>query len=118
MQFKPMQLKLIAGAALIAATSLTACTTKPVVVDTPGPGSTVVQVPVPATPDLALTTRVKSSLQSTLGDNAAGIDVRVEEGTVYLTGTVATSTLRNQAIAAAQGTADVKAVVATGLIVK
>ena len=105
--------------ALIAATMLaTACTTKPVVVNTPGPGAASIPVPVPATPDITLTNRVKASLQSVLGDNAAGVDVRVEEGTVYLTGTVATVQLRDQAIAAVQGTADVKAVVATGLVVK
>ena len=112
-----MQLKHLAGVVL-AVTALAACTTRPVVVDTPGPGAAVIPVPVPATPDITLTNRVKTSLRSTLGDNAAGIDVRVEEGTVYLTGTVATATLRNQAIATVQGTADVKAVVATGLIVK
>lgn len=112
-----MQLKLLAGV-LITAVALAACTTKPVVVNTPGPGAATIPVPVPATPDITLTNRVKTSLQSTLGDNAAGIDVRVEEGTVHLTGTVATAELRDQAIATVQGTADVKAVVSTGLVVK
>ena len=109
----------ITALALIAAATLaTACTTKPVVVNTPGPGAASIPVPVPATPDITLTNRVKASLQSVLGDNAAGVDVRVEEGTVFLTGTVATHELHHQAIAAVQGTADVKAVVATGLVVK
>ena len=49
--------------------------------------------------------------------NAAGITVRVEEGTVYLNGKVATQELHNQAVAAARGTADVKAVVHSGLVV-
>ena len=108
---------LTATLALAAAASLAACTTKPVVVNTPGPGSTVVQMPVPATPDLTLTNRVEASLQSSLGTNAAGITVRVEEGTVYLNGKVATQELHNQAVAAARGTAGVKAVVHTGLAV-
>lgn len=113
-----MQNKILTGAlVLAAATSLAACTTRPVVVNTPGPGSTVLQVPVPATPDIMLTTRVKASLQSALGSNAAGIDVRVEEGTVYLIGRVATQELHDQAIAVARGTADVRAVVHSGLIV-
>ena len=104
--------------AITTAAALAACTTKPVVVNTPGPGAASIPVPVPATPDITLTNRVRASLQSVLGDNAAGVDVRVEEGTVFLTGTVATPELRDQAIAAVQGTADVKAVVATGLVVK
>ena len=45
------------------------------------------------------------------------IDVRVEEGTVYLTGRVATSMLRDKAIAIARGTANVQAVVDSGLVV-
>lgn len=113
-----MQNRILAGTALVvAAASLAACTTRPVVVNTPGPGSTTIQVPVPATPDIALTNAVQSSLQSTLGTDAAGINVRVEDGTVYLTGHVATAALRDQAIGAARGTAGVKAVVATGLAV-
>jgi len=113
-----MQTKILTGTLMLAAVaSLAACTTKPIVVNTPGPGSTVIQVPVPATPDITLTTRVRAALQSGLGSNAAGIDVRVEEGTVYLTGRVATQALHDQAIAIARGTADVRAVVHSGLIV-
>lgn len=113
-----MQIKILSGAVLLAAVaSLAACTTKPVVVNTPGPGSTVMQIPVPATPDITLTNRVKTNLQSGLGSNAAGIDVRVEEGTVYLTGRVATQALHDQAIAITRGTPDVVAVVHSGLIV-
>lgn len=113
-----MQNKILTIAlALAAAASLAACTTKPVVINTPGPGKTVVQVPVPATMDLTLTNRVQASLQSSLGTNGAGVTVRVEEGTVYLNGKVATQELHDQAVAAARGTADVKGVVHTGLIV-
>ena len=78
-----MQTKTITGVALFAAAiSLAACTTTPFVVDTPGPGATTVQVPVPATPDITLTNQVKASLDPGLGTDAAGIDVRVEEGIV------------------------------------
>jgi len=113
-----MQNKIFAGTlALVAAASLAACTTKPVVVNTPGPGATVLQVPVPATPNLVLTNRVEASLRSALGTNAAGITVRVEQGTVYLNGNVATQQLHDQAVAAARGTADVRTVVHTGLVI-
>ena len=44
--------------------------------------------------------------------------MRVEEGTVYLTGSVASQTLHDQAVAAVRGTADVKSVVHTGLIIQ
>lgn len=113
-----MQIKSLTGVALIAvAVSLAACTTKPVTVDTPGPGSTTMQMPVPATPDISLTNQVRAALTSGLGSDAAGIDIRVEEGTVYLTGKVATHALHQKAVALASGTANVKAVVHTGLVV-
>lgn len=113
-----MKTNILTGAlVLAAAASLAACTTRPVVIDTPGPGATTVQVPVPASANMMLASRVKASLESALGSNAAGIDVRVEEGTVYLTGRVATRALHDQAIAAARGTAGVTAVVHSGLVV-
>lgn len=112
-----MQIKTFTGAMLIAAAaSLAACTTKPVTVPTPG-GDSTVQVPVPATPDIVLTGQVQGNLDSGLGSDAAGIDVRVEEGTVYLTGRVATRAIHDKAIAIARGTANVMAVVHTGLVV-
>ena len=104
-------------ATLAAALSLAACTTKPVEVETPGPGSATIPMPVPATPDITLTNQVRSNLETGLGSDAAGIQVRVEEGTVYLTGKVATQALRDKAISIARGTANVKAVVETGLVV-
>lgn len=100
-----------------AALALSACTTKPLTVDTPGPGATTVQVPVPATRDITLTSQVRSNLDTGLGTDAVGIEIRVEEGNVFLTGKVATAALRTKAIAIAQGTANVKSVTATGLIV-
>ncbi|MEO6365296.1 MAG: BON domain-containing protein [Luteimonas sp.] len=113
-----MQMKTLTGAALVAAAvSLAACTTKPVTIDTPGPGSTTMQIPVPATPDITLTNQVTASLTSGLGSDAAGIDVRVEEGTVYLTGRVATQALHDKAVSLARGTANVKAVIHEGLVV-
>lgn len=113
-----MKTPVLFGVALMtAALSLTACTTKPVTVDTPGPGATTIPVPVPATPDITLTNQVRAALTSGLGTDAAGIDIRVEEGTVYLTGRVATQDLHNKAVALAQGTANVRGVVHTGLVV-
>jgi len=113
-----MQNRILTGAlALAAVTTLAACTTRPVVIDTPGPGATTVQVPVPASANMMLATRVKTSLDTALGSNAAGVDVRAEEGTIYLTGQVASRALHDQAVAAARGTAGVTAVVHTGLVV-
>lgn len=113
-----MHSRILAGTAMIAAAlSLAACTTKQVKVETPGPGSASIPVPVPATPDITLTNQVQANLNTGLGSDAAGIDVRVEEGTVYLTGRVATEALRDKAVSIAQGTANVQAVVHTGLVV-
>lgn len=113
-----MQTKILTGILTLAAvTSMAACTTRPVTMDTPGPGSTTVQVPVPATANVRLATRVQESLKASLGTNAAGIDVRAEDGTVYLTGNVATRELHDQAVSAARGTEGVMSVVHTGLIV-
>ncbi|MBA2239015.1 MAG: BON domain-containing protein [Lysobacter sp.] len=113
-----MHTKLLAGAlTLVAAVSLGACTTSPVTIDTPGPGKTTVQVPVPATSDMILSSRVKETIKTSLGTNGAGIDVRAEDGTIYLTGQVASHALHDQAVAAARGTEGVVAVVHTGLVV-
>ena len=113
-----MQTKLLAAVLTLAATaSLAACTTRPMVLDTPGPGQTTVQVPVPATANMMLDSRVKASLESSMGSNAAGIEVRAEDGTIYLTGRVATRALHDQAVAAARGTGGVTSVVHTGLVV-
>lgn len=113
-----MQTRFLTAALALAATaSLAACTTRPVVIDTPGPGETTVQVPVPASTNMMLATRVQASLDTALGSNAAGVDVRAEEGTVYLTGRVASRALHDQAVAAARGTAGVTGVVHTGLVI-
>lgn len=113
-----MQIKTFTGVVLIAAAaSLAACTTRPVTVDTPGPGVLSIPVPVPASSNMILTDRVKAALKAGLGTDAAGIDVRAENGTVYLTGRVATRALHDQAVSIARGTADVMAVVHTGLVV-
>lgn len=106
------------GIALVsAALSLSACTTKPVTIDTPGPGAATIPMPVPATPDITLTNQVRANLKTGLGTDAAGIQIRVEEGTVYLTGRVATQDLHNKAVSIVQGTANVMSVVHTGLVV-
>lgn len=112
-----MQIKLLT-IAIVAAASLAACTTRPVVVNTPGPGSSVIQVPVPANGNMMLTDSVKANLNSGMGSDAAGVEVRVDGTTVYLTGHVATSALREQAHAIAHGTAGVSSVVYTGLMVQ
>jgi hypothetical protein len=112
-----MQTKLL-SIAIVATTALAACTTRPVVVNTPGPGETVVQVPVPATANMTLTDQVKANLNSGMGSDAAGIDVRVDGSTVYLTGHVATSALREQAHSIAHGTAGVSTVIYEGLTVQ
>ena len=113
-----MQTRLLTIALTLAAgASLAACTTRPVVIDTPGPGQTTVQVPVPASANMMLDSRVKASLQSSMGSNAAGIDVKAEEGSIYLTGRVATRALHDQVVAAVRVTAGVTVVVHSGLVV-
>lgn len=113
-----MKIQPLAGVALLAAAiSLAACTTKQVTVPTPGPGSATIPVPVLATADITLTNHVRANLDSAMGSNAAGIDIRVEQGIVYLTGRVATRAHHDQAVAIARGTANVRSVVHTGLVV-
>lgn len=111
--------KTATGLAVMAfAVSLAACTTKPVTIGTPGPGAATIPVPVPATPDLRLTNQVRGNLETGLGEDASGIDIRVEEGAVYLTGAVATKELHDKAVSIVRGTANVKSVVHIGLVVK
>ena len=113
-----MQTKYLTSALLIAASaSLAACTTRAVTVDTPGPGAISVPIPVPANNNMILTDRVRGALDTGMGSNAAGIEVRVDNGVVYLTGRVATRALHDQAVSIARGTADVMSVVHTGLVV-
>ncbi len=112
-----MQFKFIA-ASLITVCALSACTTRPVSVNTPGPGETTVQVPVLANTNMLKTDDVRGTLDNALGSNAAGIDVKVDGTTVYLTGHVATKALHDQAVSVAQGTAGVSTVVHTGLTIR
>jgi osmotically-inducible protein OsmY len=112
-----MNIKLIT-ASLLTVAALAACTTRPVTVNTPGPGETTVQVPVPANPNMLQTDDVRASLDKAMGSDAAGIDVKVDGTTVYLTGHVATQALHDQAVSVAQGTAGVSTVVHTGLSVQ
>ena len=117
MQINTTQIKLLT-VSLFAVAALAACTTRPVSVNTPGPGETTVQVPVPANANMRLTDDVQASLDNALGSDDAGIDVRVDDTTVYLTGHVATQKLHDQAISVAQGTAGVSTVIHTGLTVQ
>ena len=71
-----MQVKLIT-LSLFAVAALAACTTRPVAVNTPGPGETVVQVPVLANANMKLTDDVRANLETAMGSDAAGIEVRV-----------------------------------------
>jgi osmotically-inducible protein OsmY len=112
-----MQIKLLT-LAIVTAASLAACTTRPVTVNTPGPGQTTIQVPVPANQNMMLTDQVNANLKSGMGSDAAGIQVRADGTTVYLTGHVATSALREQAHSIAHGTAGVSSVVYEGLTVQ
>ncbi len=117
MTINTTQIKLLT-ASLFTVAALAACTTRPVSVNTPGPGETTVQVPVPANANMKLTDSVQASLDNALGSDDAGIDVRVEDTTVYLTGHVATQELHDQAVSVAQGTAGVSTVVHTGRTVQ
>ena len=83
----------------------------------PGPGEPAVQVPVLANSNMLQTDDVRATLNNALGTNAAGIDVKVDGTTVYLTGHVATQALHDQAVSVARGTAGVSGVVHTGLTV-
>lgn len=112
-----MQIKLIT-ASLFAAAALAACTTRPVTVNTPGPGETTIQVPVPANTNMQMTDDVRAALDQAMSTDAAGIQVRVDGSTVYLTGHVPTQALHNQAVSVAQGTAGVATVIHTGLVVE
>jgi hypothetical protein len=114
--FTAMQVKLIT-LSLFAVAALAACTTRPVAVNTPGPGETVVQVPVLANANMKLTDDVRANLETAMGSDAAGIEVRVDGTTVYLTGHVATEELRAKAHSVAHGTAGVSTVVYEGLTV-
>lgn len=117
MQIHTSKIKLLT-VSLFAAAALAACTTRPVTVNTPGPGESTVQVPVLANANMKMTDDVKANLDNALGSDDAGIDVRVDGTTVYLTGHVPTQELHNQAISVAQGTAGVSTVIHTGLTVQ
>lgn len=109
-----MHIKLL-PIAVIATLSLAACTTRPVEINTPGPGTSTIQVPVPANQNMALTDAVKASLNAGMGTDAAGIDVKADAGTVWLSGRVATAALREKAHSIAHGTPGVTTVKYEGL---
>lgn len=109
-----MKLKMLAFAVL-ATIGLAGCYTTPVVVDTPGPGSTVIWVPVPdplPNPDTWTTgDRVRSALHAGMGSAAARIRVYVDgNGVAFLSGYVSTNADRERARAIAQGTVGVRSV--------
>lgn len=84
-----MNMKMLSAAAL-SALALTACMSRPVVVEAPAP--TPVYVPVPAAPApmpmASLHDRVHGALMSGMGSAANDIEVRVEGTMVHLSGHV------------------------------
>ena len=119
-----MQLKFLA-AAILAAATLSACYTRPVVVETPAPiivespPPQPVYVPVPNPPpaSMSLHDRVHAALRGGMGSAASGISVRVDGSTVYLTGHVATRADHDRAHAIAHGVSGVTRVDHSGLMV-
>ncbi len=122
-----MQMKMLAVAALTAVT-LSACYTRPVVVDTPG-RDVVVPVPTPypapypvpaPTPDpdmMSIHDRVHAALTAAMGSAASDIEVRVDGSKVYLTGHVGSSADHDRAHDIAHGVSGVTSVDHSGLIV-
>jgi len=109
-----MKMKLLA-IAMFTTIGLAGCTTTPVVIDTPGPGSTVIWVPVAdplPSPDTWTTgDRVRSALHSGMGSAASRIRVYVDaNGVAFLSGYVATNADRERARAITQGTVGVRSV--------
>lgn len=105
----------VLGLAMLAAFGLAGCTATPVVIDTPGPGGTVIWVPVPdpmPNPDMWTTgDRVRSALSSGMGSAASRIRVYVDaNGVAFLSGCVATNADRERARAIAQGSVGVRSV--------
>lgn len=84
----------------VATLSLSACYTRPVVVQTPAPPpaeTVVIPVPVPspmppmpAPETMTLHDRVHAALTAGMGSAANNVDLRVDGSVVYLMGTVAT----------------------------
>lgn len=118
-----MQTKMLAVAALTAIT-LSACYTRPVVVETPG-RDVVVPVPVPEpypvptpAPDMSsIHGRVHAALNNGMGSAASGIEVRAEGSKVWLTGHVGSTTDKQRAHDIAHGVAGVSTVDISGLMV-
>lgn len=120
-----MQIKHLAAAAAVAL-SLTACYSRPVVVQAPppAPADTVViavpvevpaPMPMPAT--MNLHDRVHDALMAGLGSNANGIEVRVDGGNVWLSGHVPTQADHDRAHQIAHDVAGVTMVNHDGLTV-
>lgn len=113
-----MRLNLLA-AALIAATGLVGCTTRPVVVEAPPPPPPPMPMPSPMPPpvQMSLHDRVHMALQDGMGSAASDITVRVDGSTVYLTGHVATKADHERAHDIAHDVPGVSTVDHSGLVV-
>ena len=108
--------------AIVAAATLTACYTRPVVVHAPAPVMlpAPVLVPVPTAPPMAMTLhdRVHAALSADMGSAASGISVRVDGNAVYLTGTVGSMAARTRAHDVAHAVSGVGRVDHSGLVVR
>lgn len=125
-----MHLKLI-PLTILATIGLSACSTRPVVVETPAPVVVAVPAPPPMAepmpppmpapmpapmPDMtSLHDRVHDALVADLGSAANGIEVRVEGSTVYLSGHVPTQAGHDRAHEVAHGVSGVSTVDHSGL---
>jgi len=122
-----MQMKTLAVAAL-AAIALSACYTRPVVVNTPErevmvavpvpePYPVPVPTPVPNPDTMSIHDRVHAAINAGMGSAASDIEVRADGSKVYLTGHVGSNADRERAHSLAHGTSGVTMVDYSGLMV-
>ncbi len=122
-----MQIKMLAAAALTALT-LSACYTRPVVVETrgrdvmvpvptpyPAPYPVPVQTTTPNPAMMSLHDRVHGALMAGMGTAATDIKVRLDGSKVYLTGHVGSSANHNRAHTIAHNVSGVTSVDHSGL---
>lgn len=122
-----MQMKTLAVATL-AAVALSACYTRPVVVNTPErevmvavpepyPVAVPVPVPVPSPDTMSTHDQVHAALMSGMGSAGSDIEVRVDGSKVYLTGHVGSNADRQRAHDIAHDMSGVTMVDYSGLMV-
>lgn len=113
-----MRPKLLA-AALLAATAVSGCATRPVAVEAPPPQPMDAPMPMPMPPasSMSLHDRVHSALQDGMGAAASDITVRVDGSQVYLTGHVGSKADHERAHAIVHDVPGVTLVEGSGLTV-